>query len=119
MSEVNVLVVEDELLIGLEIESVLTDAGFSVIGPAATVESALKDAQTARIDCALLDANLNGKPVDAVADALVGRRVPFVFLTGYGRENLPAAHRNAPLISKPFEARALVATIRTLTGRAA
>jgi hypothetical protein len=40
--------------------------------------------------------------VDDLAAALTRLRVPFAFLTGYGREALPAAFRQAPIISKPF-----------------
>lgn len=116
MRPLRILVIEDELLIGLEIESVLVDAGLEVIGPVATIDDALSRIAATPIDGALLDANLNGKPVHAVAAALAEKGVPFIFLTGYGRESLPAAFREAPLISKPFDSVSLIAAVRKLAG---
>jgi hypothetical protein len=73
-----------------------------VIGPLASVRDALAALEREHVDGALLDANLGGEPVGRVADALFARRVPFAFVSGYGREQLPAPHQRAPLIAKPF-----------------
>jgi CheY-like chemotaxis protein len=54
------------------------------------------------LDAALLDANLNGRSVDDIAAALTRRGVPFAFVTGYGRENLPQGFGTATLLAKPF-----------------
>jgi hypothetical protein len=43
----------------------------------------------------LLDGNLCGQPVDDIAAALAREKVPFVFITGYGRQSLPKASANA------------------------
>ena len=56
----------------------------------------------AQLDGALLDGNLRGRPVDGVAAALADRGVPFVFISGYGRESLPRGFNSAPLLSKHF-----------------
>ena len=56
---------------------------------------------------ALLDGNLKGQPVDAVAIGLRQARVPFCFVSGYGREHLPRGFEDAPLIQKPFASAAL------------
>jgi CheY-like chemotaxis protein len=81
-----VLLVEDELLVAMEMEEALRDLGCEVLGPAATVEEALRLAQSeaGRIDAAVLDINLAGRPSFPVADLLAGRGVPVVFATGYG-----------------------------------
>jgi CheY-like chemotaxis protein len=97
-----ILVVEDEPLIAMDIGATLSDAGCEVVGPAANLETARALVAAAEFDAALLDANLGGRPVDELAAALTRRNVPFVFLTGYGREGLPAAFRQAPMIGKPF-----------------
>ncbi len=96
------LVVEDEPLIGLEIVSQLEDLGISVTGPMSNEREALEAIQSTPLDMALLDANLSGEPVDAIAAALTRANVPFVFVTGYSRESLPAAFASAPVLSKPF-----------------
>ncbi|WP_159348669.1 PAS domain S-box protein [Roseomonas harenae] len=81
-----VLLVEDELLVAMETEEALRDLGCEVLGPAATIEEALRLAQSeaGRIDAAVLDVNLAGRPSFPVADLLAGRGVPVVFATGYG-----------------------------------
>jgi hypothetical protein len=54
------------------------------------------------LDGALLDGNLHGKPVDDIAAALTRQNIPFLFVTGYGRETLPLAFRQAAILGKPF-----------------
>jgi CheY-like chemotaxis protein len=102
MAGKRILVVEDEFLIALDIAGALEQGGLEVIGPLASVRDALAALERERVDGALLDANLGGEPVGCVADALFARRVPFAFVSGYGRGQLPPQHRGVPLISKPF-----------------
>jgi DNA-binding response OmpR family regulator len=79
-----VLVVEDEMLIAMELESLLERRGCAVLGPAKTVGRALALPDRERPDAALLDLDLNGHPVTAVAAALTAQDVPFVLVTWYG-----------------------------------
>src|SRR4029079_11501645 len=76
-----VLIVEDAVLLALELETGLSEAGAEVIGPAYELEEAMALLERP-IDAAVLDANLNGRSVMPVADALAARKVPFVFATG-------------------------------------
>jgi hypothetical protein len=71
--------------------------------------------ETTDIDAALLDANLAGDPVDVLAAALTRRKIPFAFVTGYGREGLPKAFQKAALIKKPFQRSHLVEIVQQLT----
>jgi CheY-like chemotaxis protein len=113
MAGQRLLVVEDELLVALDIESILSEAGLDVVGPASSAGEALKLITDCPPDAALLDANLSGEPIDAVALALSERRIPFAYVTGYGRESLPPAHP-APIVAKPFDAEQLLAAARRL-----
>ena len=79
----HVLVVEDEMLVGMELESLLERQGCAVIGPASTVGRALALLDHEQVDAALLDLNLNGEPATPVAAALTTHGVPFVLVTGY------------------------------------
>jgi CheY-like chemotaxis protein len=79
----HVLVVEDEMLVGMELESLLERQGCAVIGPASTVGRALALLDHEQVDAALLDLNLNGEPATPVAAALTTQGVPFVLVTGY------------------------------------
>lgn len=114
MSGRRILVIEDEFLIALDITGALEDAGFTVVGPAGTISEALTAVEKGDFDVALLDANLSGHPVGDVADALKAKAAPFAFVTGYGRDHLPAAHRQAPLVKKPFSSRDLLQVVDEL-----
>ena len=78
------------------------------MGPSATLEEALALAMAEELDVALVDANLGGKPIDELAAVLVRRNIPFAFVTGYGREGLPAAFASAPLLTKPVKSEELL-----------
>jgi DNA-binding NarL/FixJ family response regulator len=110
----SILVVEDEFLVAMELEAILMNTGWKVVGPAGTLAGAVKLARSAHCDGAALDVNLGGDRVDEVASILAGRGIPFVFVSGYGRENLPAAHRENLLISKPANGQSLVQAVRDL-----
>ena len=111
MAAKRILVVEDEFLIALDITGALEQGGLVVIGPLASVRDALATIERESVDGALLDANLGGESVGQVADALFVRGVPFAFVSGYGREQLPAQHKGAPLIAKPFTSEDLLAVV--------
>lgn len=117
MAPRRILVVEDEFLIALDIAGVLEQAGFDVIGPAGRVGEALTAIQGIDVYGALVDGNLGGEPVGALADALSARGIPFAFVTGYGRDRLPAAYQSAPLVKKPFTQAELLAAINRFGAR--
>lgn len=102
-----ILVVEDELLIGMLLEDMLTDLGYEVAATASRVDDALRLANEREIDAAILDVNLNGQEIYPVADVLAGRKIPFLFATGYGERGLPAAFQQRPTLQKPFQQDAL------------
>ena len=95
------LVVEDEPLIGLDIIAGLEEAQAEVEGPIGTTKEAIEIIEGTALDGVILDANLHGRPVDDIAVALTRRNVPFVFVTGYGREGLPAAFQSIAILGKP------------------
>jgi two-component sensor histidine kinase len=109
-----ILIVEDEPLVAMDVQSMLQNAGMEIVGPAATSERALRLLGAERVDAALLDANLGGERVDGVALALSQSGIPFAFATGYGRESLPQAFAGAPVITKPFAEKELLRTVQSL-----
>ncbi|MBX9774729.1 MAG: response regulator [Xanthobacteraceae bacterium] len=98
-----VLVVEDDVMIRMLIEDMLTDLGFAVAAEASKVHDALAAVQSTDIDVAILDVNLSGETTGPVAAALAARGTPFVFATGYGEHGLPDQFRDRPLLKKPFQ----------------
>ena len=111
MDGLRVLVVEDEAAISLLLEDMLVDFGCEVVGPAARLATALDLAQDEALDIAILDVNLAGEPIYPVAAALVERKVPFVFSTGYGNAGIEDAYRERPVLQKPFAQRDLRETL--------
>ncbi|WP_312734391.1 response regulator [Brevundimonas sp.] len=98
-----VLVVEDESLVAMLLETILEDMGCTPVGPASNVDEGEVIARdTVDLDAALLDVNLAGRQVFPVAAVLKARGVPFVFSTGYGESGLPDEWRGNPTIQKPF-----------------
>jgi CheY-like chemotaxis protein len=106
-----VLVVEDELMIRMLLEGMLTDLGHSVAAEAGGIEEALNLARDAEFDVAVLDVNLNGKPITPVVEILVARGLPFVFASGYGQRGVPEPYRDSPTLQKPFQSDALAKAI--------
>ena len=109
-----VLVVEDEPLLALDIELTLQNLGAEIAGSARTAKEALGVIGSTALDAALLDANLRGHPVDEIAAALAARNIPFVFVTGYGREGLPKAFARTGIVSKPFSQEQLIDAVTLL-----
>ena len=114
-----VLIVEDESLVAMLLETILEDMGCTPVGPAATVDEALRlTADAEPIDAALLDVNVAGRQVFPVAEALRDRGVPFVFSTGYGEGGLPDEWRGQPTLQKPFTEAAVRDALMTAMGLA-
>jgi DNA-binding response OmpR family regulator len=107
-----IFIVEDEFFVALQVESALRSCGCETIGPYTTLDLALQASRREQFDVAILDINLNQKRVYPLADELHMRRIPFVFLTGYARNDLPGAYRSLPRIQKPFDPRMLKAGLK-------
>ncbi len=105
------MVVEDEMLVSLMIEDILADHHAAVVGPFEEVARALVAARQEHIDAAVLDVNVGGLKVYPVAEALSARRIPFLFVSGYGDAAIPAERSEWQVCSKPFDPTNLVAML--------
>src|SRR5215210_5428149 len=108
-----ILVVEDEMMVLLAIEDMLTDLGCDAVAAAATVDQALALIEAQGFDAAMLDVNLNGNKSYPVADVLARRGVPFAFSTGYSDHGW-GGYGDRPVLKKPFAYEDLVATLTEL-----
>jgi DNA-binding NtrC family response regulator len=107
-----VLIVEDEMLVAMELESLLEEQGCDVVGPAPTVARALALLDRERPDAAILDVNLDGQTAIPVAAALNAQGIPFLLATGYGNEQaLQPELKDAPRVDKPVSHDRLVRTL--------
>ena len=102
LAGLRVLVVEDEMMVSMLIEDMLTDLGCTVVGPAARLDEAIDLAMASDLDCAVLDVNLGGQPIFPLADLLRERGKPFAFATGYGDAGVRDVDRGTPVLQKPF-----------------
>jgi two-component system, response regulator PdtaR len=109
----NILIVEDEMLVAMDIEAIILDANWKVIGPVPDVPQALSMLQTKPPDAVCLDMNLNGVPSTPIVDALNKLGIPFVVVTGYstGKATDPA-YGGAPIVHKPFTAAELLQAVK-------
>jgi PAS domain S-box-containing protein len=112
-----ILLVEDEPLVAMDVEAQVIAEGYEVVGPAGTLEKARGLIAEEHLDAALLDANLGGHSVEELAAALTRKGIPFAFATGYGRDALPKAFAQAPVLTKPFAPQQLRVTLRHLLDR--
>jgi CheY-like chemotaxis protein len=99
-----ILLAEDEVLVGMMVHEMPGDFGFSVVVPMSDLASALKAAETEAVDGAVLDVNLGGDLIYPVADMLIERGIPFVFVTGYDDDNsIDERYVDVPILRKPVE----------------
>jgi two-component SAPR family response regulator len=115
----SVLVVDDETMIAMLLEDMLLDIGCNVVGPASSVAQslALIEASERKLDGAFLDINLRGEFVYPVADALMARDVPFVFVTGYAAHGIDPHYAAIPALSKPFPLNAINSVVQNFKAR--
>lgn len=111
---VRVLVVEDEYLVAILIEEILKSAGCIVRGPIPRLPDALDAVDHDDYDAAVLDVNLAGERIDPVAQALSRRKVPFVFVTGYGEGVLSEEFAERPRLCKPFRMADLLGAVSNI-----
>ena len=110
--------VEDEPLIGMDIEDAVEGLGHEVVGPIAELDEALDLATIAALGCAILDINILGGNAYPVADILLKRGVPVLLLSGYGEQTLPERLHEEARLPKPFTGAQLDKEIRDLCARA-
>ena len=117
MDRAKILLVEDDVLIGMELSERLDGMGYAVLGPAETLEQA--DALLPqKPDAALLDANLNGQSTIALGAKLFAAGVPIAFCTGYDQvRGLPPELAKAPVLTKPIADAPLQAALRKMLAR--
>ena len=107
-----VLVVEDEAMIAMLVEDMVLDFGSEVVGPVANMQEAIRLAQSAELDAAILDINVGGTVIFPVADILTDRGIPLIFATGYGSKGLPPRFQDNPTLPKPFSYQSLSEVLR-------
>ena len=109
-----VLIIEDEPIIAMDLENLVTELGHKVVAVASTKDEAVAKAHAERPGLVLADINLGegGSGIDAVSEILSAFDIPVIFITAYP-EKLLTGERPEPtyLIAKPFLPETVQATV--------
>jgi CheY-like chemotaxis protein len=110
----DVLIIEDEPIIAMDLENLVTELGHKVVAVASTKDEAVAKAHSERPGLVLADINLGegGSGIDAVSEILSAFDIPVIFITAYP-EKLLTGERPEPtyLIAKPFLPETVQATV--------
>ena len=85
----------------------VSEFGHSVDGPYNRLTEAMSAARDNEVHLGVLDVNVGGEAIYALADILTEREIPFVFVTGYSLENINSRFTHVPVLQKPIEREAL------------
>ena len=114
MTVLNVLVVEDDAMIGLLLSEMLTEMGYHVCAVAATEDDAVSDATRYKPGLMIVDMQLReGTGVAAMSRILGSRPMPHVFMTG---APVPIDEVGATVLRKPFLEPDLARAIKHVVG---
>jgi DNA-binding response OmpR family regulator len=110
-----VLVIEDDALLLMELEAILSEAGAEVVGVCRTVADGVAAAQQDGITAAVLDVRIGRDTIAPVARQLARRGTPFMFYTGQlGSDAAIAEWPNRTVVAKPAQAHMIVAAVADL-----
>jgi DNA-binding response OmpR family regulator len=110
-----VLVVEDDFMIAMELESALADAGAEVVGPCRTIKDALAAVGEHPLVAAILDIRIGRETIAPVARELAGRGIPFVFYTAQVETDVIRTEwPECGIVSKPAQPQSIVRAVASL-----
>jgi PAS domain S-box-containing protein len=116
MKKINILIVEDDNIIAMELQSRLEEHGYGICGPYAYGEQVIEEFSELKVDLILMDINLKGS-IDGIQTASIIKekyRKPIIYLTAFSdKKTLDRAKITEPFgyIIKPFEERELFTNI--------
>jgi CheY-like chemotaxis protein len=118
LSNLDVLILEDEPLVSMMTEDMVTDLGGRVVGPFSRLDALVRHMETgAACDLALLDINVNGERSTTIAGMLIERNIPIIFCTGYDDAGIAEEWREVPRLRKPFSDADLMRATSEALGR--
>ena len=114
---ISILLVEDEAILAIDVTAIVEMAGGRVVGPAYSLGQGFSWIDRAKFDCAVLDINLHDELVFNLADVLIERGIPVVFLSAHSLNIAPPHLRQRPLVHKPFSTHSLIKAIQTAAAK--
>jgi DNA-binding response OmpR family regulator len=108
-----IMIVEDDVLIGIDLVEQLLEVGFDAVGPYVNAGDALTEFEKNGCDAAVVDVNLGKSTSLSFAEELRSKSIPFLVLSGYSHSQRPAGFSGMPSANKPVN---LPELVRTLNG---
>ena len=109
-----VLVAEDNMLIGLDLEKILQDSGCEVVGPFPTAKAAIDKMGSEHVDVAVIDFFLADGTAEPVARLLDQRGIPYALCSGAGRKAFSNGFPHTPILAKPYNADDVSSVVNSL-----
>jgi len=110
---VRILVLEDDPTIAFDLQAILESEGHKIVDAVSSLAEAYEHLDD-DFDCALLDIDVVGGKSFGVAEALIERRIPFVFVSASRPSDLPPSLQHARFIAKPFEERTVLNSVENI-----
>ncbi len=108
------LIIEDESLIAMSIEQILSDCGFTSFDVASSCDEAVRAAEVRCPDLITADGQLcPGSGIDAVNAICSSTPVPVIFITATPTE-VASRMPNHPLIVKPFGSEEVISAVNSV-----
>jgi DNA-binding response OmpR family regulator len=111
-----VLILEDEPLIAIAIEDFLYESGIGIVEIAFNCQAARRRILDLWPDFVILDVYLPDRSGYEIADLLVTKAIPFLFVTGLMEADIPPRFRGRPILTKPLVSGALSTLIHRILG---
>ncbi|MBM6578720.1 response regulator [Microvirga sp. BT689] len=105
-----ILILEDDPAIAFDLQAILEAEGHEVIDSISSLAEAYQHLDDV-FDCALLDIDVIGGKSFGVAETLMRRHIPFVFVSASTPSDLPQTLQQVAFVAKPFEERVLLKTV--------
>jgi len=109
-----ILILEDDPTIAFDLQAILEAEGHKIVDAVSSLAEAYQRLDD-DFDCALLDIDVVGGKSFGIAEALMERQIPFMFVSASKPSELPQALRQAAFVAKPFEERTLLASVEHIS----
>jgi len=109
-----ILILEDDPAIAFDLQAILEAEGHEVVESVSSLTEAYRHLDDG-FDCALLDIDVIGGKSFGVAEALMQRRIPFVFVSASAPSDLPQPLRQAAFVAKPYEEKTVVESVEHIS----
>jgi len=113
LSDLHILIVEDQILIAMDLQATLLDAGANEVATSSSLADGLLQISVKRPSVAILDVDLGNDTSLPIADLLLSLNVPFIFATGYGEGGtIPPRFSAIHVVKKPYDSASILEKVR-------